>query len=220
MLKALFVDFDGTLVDSLPALWKCYCLFLSHHGISGSNEEFVSLMGPPIYQIVAILKDKYALNQSVDELVAEYEHIVSLAYETNMVLFPWALEVLQKHKNAGKRLAIVTSAPVPFVEQILESNGISGLFEMNFGSRYGELAKPHPAIYLRALNEMNLLPEEVIAIEDSSNGLESAQSAGITTIAFIPAQNSSLSSGPMTATSWQDVDNIINQREKSNDAIH
>jgi beta-phosphoglucomutase-like phosphatase (HAD superfamily) len=42
--------------------------------------------------------------------------------------------------------------------------------------------KPAPDIYRAALEEMNLRPDECIAIEDSRNGLLAATAAGIPTV--------------------------------------
>lgn len=186
MLKGIFVDFDGTLVDSLPALWKCYRLFLSSHGIDGNEEEFISLMGPQIGEIVAALKEKYHLLPSHEDLIGQYREIVAAAYATNVVLFPWAKEVLREQKKLGRRLAVVTAAPAPFVIEVLQRYGIAELFENVFGSHANEPCKPHPAIYRRALREMQIQSDEVVAIEDSPNGLESARHAGITAITFTP----------------------------------
>ncbi len=164
MIKAVLVDFDGTLVDTLPALWKCYRLFLASHGIEGEKEEFVSLMGPSIAEIVGTLKQKYRLNESVETLINEYYDIVKAAYASQAVLFPWAKDVLEKLKRKGVVLAIVTAALPDFVSNVLECHGIRGLFDAIFGSRLGEPTKPDPAIYRRALLELKLGSDQAIAI--------------------------------------------------------
>lgn len=217
MLKAIFVDFDGTFIDSLPALWKCYRLFLSHQGIEGEKEEFISLMGPPINEIVAILKQKHHLKASTESLVQEYHSIVEAAYATNALPFPWAVEILKSQKAKGISLAIVTSAYPAVVEKVLEFHGIENLFDVIFGSREGEPHKPDPAIYRRALHAFGLEPNQAIAIEDSQNGLRSAMEAGIPTIAFTPDSQTfaALPKDPtkiFQASSWQDIGRLLTDR--------
>lgn len=47
--------------------------------------------------------------------------------------------------------------------------------------------KPSPDIYLKACEELGAAPEEVIAIEDSFNGIRSASAAGLHPI-MVPDQ--------------------------------
>lgn len=213
MLKAILVDFDGTFVDSLPALWKCYRLFLSRHGIEGGKEEFISLMGPSIDEIVPKLKEKYRLESKIECLLSEYEGIVQAAYASHAIPFPWAVEVLKAQKAKGCRLAIVTSGYPSFIEKVLECHGLSALFDAVFGRRPDEPTKPHPAVYRRALHEFNLSPKETVAIEDSQNGMRSAMLAGIPTIAFTPETDfisSEVSqSGLLQATDWKGVGEML-----------
>lgn len=213
MIKAIFVDFDGTFVDSLPALWKCYRLFLSRHGIDGEREEFTSLMGPPIAEIANVLKQKYQLEESIELLVQEYESIVSASYASQSVIFPWATNVLTEQKATGKSLAIVTAAHPSFVLKVLQCHGLTGLFDEIFGNRGGELPKPFPAIYQRALATFNIEPHEAIAIEDAPSGIDSACRAGISTIAFAPDIKESTQlkgDGPFyRAGNWQDIGKLL-----------
>ncbi len=212
MLKAVFVDFDGTFIDSIPALWKCYRLFLSRHGIEGEREEFTSLMGPPISEIVNLLKEKHQLKVSRDSLVHEYEAIVEASYATHTIPFPWAVETLQKQKAKGLFIAVVTSAYPSIVEKVLERHGIGNLFDAIFGSYQGEPHKPDPAIYRRALRGFELDPIHVVAIEDSDSGIRSATQAGIPTIAFKPEVQgqSNLGSYPLLhAANWNEVARLL-----------
>ncbi len=215
MLKAIFVDFDGTFIDSLPALWKCYRLFLSHHDIEGEKEEFISLMGPPIQEIVNLLKEKHHLKATTESLVQEYESIVEAAYAANALPFPRAVEILKLQKDAGMAVAIVTSAYPTIVQKVLHCHGIDNLFDAIFGSRQGEPHKPDPAIYRRALHSFGLEPIHAIAIEDSQSGMHSATEAGIPTIAFTPDSQifeglPGKSSEILQATSWQEIGHLLN----------
>ena len=58
MIKGLLIDLDGTLVDSVPALFQVYKKFLAYYGKEGTKEEFISLIGPSIDEIVEILQKK------------------------------------------------------------------------------------------------------------------------------------------------------------------
>jgi beta-phosphoglucomutase-like phosphatase (HAD superfamily) len=47
--------------------------------------------------------------------------------------------------------------------------------------------KPAPDIYLLALQQLGLDPDEVVVVEDSGNGLRAALGAGLTTVVTVSA---------------------------------
>jgi beta-phosphoglucomutase-like phosphatase (HAD superfamily) len=51
-----------------------------------------------------------------------------------------------------------------------------------------EYGKPAPDIYIRAMQDLAIKPDEIIAIEDSEPSLQSAVAAGIRCVAF-PGEN-------------------------------
>lgn len=184
-MKVLFVDFDGTLFDTMPTLWLCYEVFLKNHGIfSADHKDFESFIGSSLSEVVVELKKRYSLNQDADELLLHYESLVAKAYQENVFLFPGAFECLDAFKRKNITTAIVTSAPKKLVEFMLKRESVFNFFDAIFSPIANEATKPDPAIYLRALKEIKALPRDAIAIEDSQAGLKSALNAGIKTFHF------------------------------------
>ena len=60
------------------------------------------------------------------------------------------------------------------------------LFEHNFYSHEMGLRKPNPEIYLRALNEANLIPEETLFIDDMPENIEAAKLLGMNALHILP----------------------------------
>lgn len=183
-LKALLVDFDGTLVNSVPALWRCYQVFLQKYGILAAQEDFKHYVGPSLFEIIKDLKERYGLPGSIEDLHREYLEIISRNYVEGMELFPGSLDLLQEMKGKGVLLALVTSAPYTLVHSFLQERSLQDLFHQIIATAPSEPSKPHSAPYRRALKELNVLPEEAIAIEDSQQGIASATGAGIYVIEF------------------------------------
>ncbi len=69
----------------------------------------------------------------------------------------------------------------------LEKSGITGYFQKIVTGDMVTHGKPSPDIYLKACEELGAAPEEVIAIEDSFNGIRSASAAGLHPI-MVPDQ--------------------------------
>lgn len=183
-LKAVLVDFDGTLVDSMPALRECYRSFLEYYGIESCEKDFRSLIGPSLLEIVENLRLKYSLPGSSESLYGHYSDLVRNAYANKISLFPGALEVLQETKRRGIKIAIVTSASLSLLETFLSRFELLNFFDALIAGIDHEASKPSPAIYLRALKTLGVSEKEAIAVEDSTNGIASAEAAGLYVIPF------------------------------------
>lgn len=93
--------------------------------------------------------------------------------------------LLQEAREAGLRLAIVTTTTPENVTYLLQSTlgaDSPSWFECIAAGDIVPKKKPSPDIYQYVLAQMNLKPEECLALEDSENGLKAAQAAGIPTI--------------------------------------
>lgn len=190
-LKALLVDFDGTLANSLSSLWECYRTFLENNGKKATEKEFKSLLAPSLIEIVRILKEAHSLEGSVEKLYLEYWQLARQAYEQKVEVFNDAVEILKKSHAMGLKVALVTSAPLDLVDIFLNRFNLQNAFHALITSSLGEPTKPSPALYLRALSTLQIRAEEALAVEDSLGGVKSASEAGIYTIQFYPANSRS-----------------------------
>ncbi len=190
-LKALLVDFDGTLVDSLPALWNCYQTFMHRHEQTATHEEFMVLAGPSLDEIIIYLKSKYNLSADYVVLYEEYRKLVVESYAKNAVLFSGALEVLQSLKRQSVKLALVTSASSGLIKSFIRRTDLTNVFDAIVTHVDGEETKPSPEIYKRALKSLNIPQEVAIAVEDSKNGVMSAHAANLHVVQFVGATKGS-----------------------------
>lgn len=178
--KAILIDMDGTLVDSHPVLMQVYFDFMKNMGVSGSKEEFQELVGPSMPEVVAILRQRYNIDLSVQDLVGRYHETLERVYTNQLKIFDGVKEFLSYVKSRGVKIALVTSATEHLAYKFLCSQGIDGFFNRVITPSEGK-GKPAPDIYLRALKALSIHPDEAIVIEDSPNGVQAAVSAGIHT---------------------------------------
>ncbi|GEM82011.1 HAD family hydrolase [Meiothermus hypogaeus] len=97
---------------------------------------------------------------------------------------PGVLRLWREARERGVRLAIATTTSLPNVEVLLRQAGqeVLGWFETIVAGDMVPQKKPAPDVYLQALKNLDIAPEEAVAIEDSQNGLIAAQKAGIPTL--------------------------------------
>lgn len=182
-IKAVLFDLDGTLFNSMGILKESYFSFLKSKSKLGSEEEFESLTGAKLVDVVSILKDAHQLEGDVNSLFEEYSEILDSNY-LNCQALPDADELLRYLGRKNKRLALVTSASSNLVQPVLERLGWKKFFQCVVTGDSVEHTKPHPALYRKALEKIGIEAHEAVAIEDSANGVKSATSASICTLAI------------------------------------
>jgi HAD superfamily hydrolase (TIGR01509 family) len=208
--RGLFVDFDGTLADTVPMLRKTYFNFLEGYGHTGSNEEFDSLMGPSLREIAGLLKDKYALQPTVDELVQHYRDLI-LEFYVQSAPMAGAPGVLQRAHEAGWVIAVVTSASERDVQEWLTHNSLDQFVAVVVGSESVSSSKPDPEPYLTALSRCACEPRQGVALEDTRTGATSAIAAGLSTFVIGPS--------PLNAGDWPGVKGFVNSFEQLAETI-
>ncbi len=183
-LRAVLLDLDGTLADSLPALEAAYRRFLATRGQDGSREEFARLNGPAIPEIVEVLALRHGLEGERGALVDGYLREVAHAYSRDVRPVPGAAELLAKISRLGLRAALVSACPAAIAEGFLEAHGLHRYLETIVDAEGLPAGKPNPAIYRRALERLALDAGEALAVEDSPAGALAASRAGVRTLAL------------------------------------
>ncbi len=116
--------------------------------------------------------------------------------------------IMQEATQAGLRLGVCTTANERSANAI--AKGMLGDIDLEFvlAGDVVSKKKPDPEIYLLALKESGLSPEECIVIEDSRNGLLAAKAAGLRAVATtnIYTENEDLSDASIVVTSLGDPD--------------
>lgn len=181
--RALLIDFDGTLADTLPGLYQVYLRFMKEQGTAGSQAEFDGLNGPPLAKVVKILKLTHGFKQTEEELLADYSQRCAESVQHASVM-AGGKEFVERVFREGYHLALVTSSSKRYVDPFLKREGLDSYFKVLITSDDIVLGKPDPEPYKRAIERLGIDKKHCHAIEDSSNGIASALAAGITVIPF------------------------------------
>jgi HAD superfamily hydrolase (TIGR01509 family) len=183
--KGLCLDLDGTLAHSLPALYQVYARFVGEYKLTPSVEEFQSLNGPPLSEVVRILRQTHRIFDPEDELIARYQEYVDAAYDI-VPAMEGAHMLLQACRNAGWRVAIVTSNNRARAERWLSATGLSALVSLIIAGEDVRVGKPSSEPYELAMAASGCMRSNLAAIEDSISGAASARAADLLTFGFDP----------------------------------
>jgi HAD superfamily hydrolase (TIGR01509 family) len=129
-----------------------------------------------------------ALSRLIVRKAAYYQDLIR---RRGYPFFPGGVELMHAAADRGLRLGVVSGALREEVAGALEQAGIAERVPIVVTAEDVAESKPHPESYLRALELLNSVPplpdrlihpHEVLAIEDSPAGLESAAGAGLLTL--------------------------------------
>ena len=189
--RAVLFDLDGTLLDSVSFLHAAFQNFVNNSGTAGpvDPKDYDGLSIPGI--AAALLRDSSRSDKAA-EMADEYVCIIQHAYEQNLQPFSGARHVLTCLQQRGLRLGLVTSAIDKMVAPLLARIGWGAIFDVVVCGNGVSQTKPAPDCYLAALASLSLPPEDVVAIEDSVNGVRAARAAGLTVIGVSPADQAAV----------------------------
>jgi phosphoglycolate phosphatase len=174
-------DWDGTLVDSPAAIVECIQQASRDLGLEAPDPERAS------HVIGLGLED--SLRQAVPQLPRErYGEFAAsygrhfLAREDSMPLFPGVPRLLERLRARGHRLAVATGKSRRGLERALAASGLGIHFSR---SRCADetVPKPDPAMLRELMAELEVQPERVLMIGDTSHDLLMARSAGVAALA-------------------------------------
>lgn len=183
-IKALLLDFDGTLADSLTSMRLAYRDFAARYGFTPSDNEFDSLNGPPLRNVVATLIARHDITAPLDRALGSYWECVDHR-AANTAPSAGASAVLAEAVKRGWKVGIVTSNSRAVVERFLHRHGLSDTVGFIVDGSVSP-GKPDPAPYLAAVAAMGISTQEAIAVEDSGKGIAAALTAGISCLAYTP----------------------------------
>jgi HAD superfamily hydrolase (TIGR01509 family) len=116
---------------------------------------------------------------------AKTAHYMALMAQGGIPLRPGVARLLDEARSAGWRLAIATTTTPENVSALVASTLPEGAMEWFEVIGAGDVVpqkKPAPDIYRWVMDRLGVAPSQVIAFEDSENGLRSAQAAGISDV--------------------------------------
>lgn len=105
------------------------------------------------------------------------------SFDYSQILNPGVRDLLEQLKNSHLKIGLASASDRKDIEDMLEANDIGGYFDVVLSGAEFQESKPNPEIYLKAINELDVVPERCIVIEDSDYGIRAAKRAGVRVIA-------------------------------------
>jgi HAD superfamily hydrolase (TIGR01509 family) len=181
-LQGVLFDMDGLLVDSEPLWFEVECAVMARLDGRWSEADQQALIGGSLPRTVSYLLARAGRPASPEDVGRWLvDGMTSLLMSRPLTMLPGAGELLAEVRAAGIPHALVTSSERPIMDAVLRQLGV--VFSATVCADDVTRGKPDPEPYLRAASLLGADPRACVALEDSPNGVTSAEAAGCKLIA-------------------------------------
>jgi len=179
-LTAAIIDLDGTLIDTVGDFDVALNGMLADLGLAAVSRAFIArTVGKGSEHLIrSALAEVGAEATLCDAAWARYQAHYLAINGQHAVVYPGAIEGLQRLRDAGLPLACLTNKPGHFARPLLAAKGLAGFFSQVFGGDAFARKKPDPLPLLATCRALGTAPSTTLMIGDSSNDAQAARAAG------------------------------------------
>jgi len=178
MIKAIFFDVDGTLVDTSAVIIKGFQYLMTKYrpDYAITKDDYKRMIGPA-------LKDSFPFyfgpNCSFEQLLSDYRTATNHLLTKDNLKLPKHTHECLKELSKNYKLVVITSRQHHSAEFVLKAVDLDSYFDLIIGCDDVKEVKPDPESFIKALDILKLKPEEVIMIGDSESDILGGVNANI-----------------------------------------
>lgn len=183
--RALFFDFDGVFVETMPGhlfAWKK--VLEQEYGFTPDIETIKLNEGQAVEKIAkAIFEQAHKkFDNNLIQKVVERKNQEFLA-NYQVAIYSENIKIINAVKKRGLKVGLVTGTKKENIRAILPAHSFQ-TFDVMITDGDTRLGKPHPDPYLAAANRLEIKPECCMVIENAPLGINAAKAAGMFCVAL------------------------------------
>ena len=188
-IRAVAFDMDGLMFNTEDLYDQVGQILLQRRGLRFTHELKMMMMGRPGTTAFEIMIAECNLDDSAATLQQESDQIFQDLLPAGIRTMPGLIELLDHLESLDLPKAVVTSSHRNFAQRALGFFDLEPRFRFVLTAEDVVNGKPHPEMYVTAAQKLNVSPYQLLALEDSLFGTQSAKAAGAITIA-VPTEHS------------------------------
>lgn len=182
-VKAVTIDLDGTLLDTVPDIAVAANMMLDALGRPALSDDLIrTFVGKGISRLVERTLSGHVEGDVDAPLKARGFEIFERCYKEvngrHTTIYPGVVDGLARLREQGFPLACVTNKSGRFALPLLAMMGFARYFEHVVSGDTLSRKKPDPAPLLHACEQLEVAPGEMLMIGDSLNDVAAARAAG------------------------------------------
>ncbi len=191
MKKAVIFDMDGVVVNTEPLSHTANMKFYKSLGIDVTDDVYATFIGNSDKNIIQKIVDRYNVETDKEVLLQSCLNYYCDEFDNdpNLELMPGVKDLIIDLHTNGMTILLASSSSRIKIERVFTRFGLYPYFSHIISGQDFEFSKPHPAIFLEAVEKSGFTADECIVIEDSTNGIKAATSAGVYCIGYKPEED-------------------------------
>ena len=178
----LIFDLDGTLIDSNGVWVEVDKTFLERRGAPYTREYYEGVAHTILSNCAIFTKEYLHLEESCEEIIAEWMELAADKYGTQVPLKPHVKEYLDKCRDAGHRMAVFTACVPEHCRAAMARHGLEPYFERVIYAQELGVDKKSPAIFRKVAESLGVRPRDCVLFDDSLSACKAAKAAGMTVV--------------------------------------
>ena len=172
-------DMDGTLIDSNDVWKDVDRAFLARRGLPYTRAYYEGVAHTIFPLAAKFTKEFCHLPDSEESIMAEWMDMAGDLYGTSVPVKPGVRAYLEKLRDAGERMMVVTSAVPVHCRTALTHLGLMPYFERIVFAQELHREKKDPALWRLAAETAGVSPEDCTLYDDSVEACRGAKAAGM-----------------------------------------
>lgn len=181
-LKAVIWDMDGVLIDSLPTHCKAWRVILERYGYHYTYQQMTPYFGMTDTTVLRTIAGERFTDSEVSALAHEKEGIYQDMIVREAQPMAGVVAWLENFRAAGLKQALASSSVATSITLILDAMRLNAYFDAVVSGEGGP-SKPNPLVFLRAAEQLGVLPQDCLVMEDAVVGVKAAKAAGMRCVA-------------------------------------
>ncbi|TXD52583.1 MULTISPECIES: HAD family hydrolase [unclassified Polaribacter] len=180
-IRCVIFDMDGVIIDSEEIHKKAYYETFSAIGVAVSDVLYKSLTGSSTINAFQKLVAHFKLDLNPEELVLEKRkrYVNFFENDPTLHLVAGVKELIEHCYYKNLTLILASSSAMVNIDRVFNRFDLNTYFSAKISGADLTASKPHPEIFEKAAVLGNTPKENCIIIEDSDNGIQAANDAGI-----------------------------------------
>lgn len=205
MIKAVIFDMDGVIVDSEQIWDDAEKHVFSSYGIDITEADQLNTRNMNMRQVSEYWSLKAQNPFSLEAAEQQVIQQVCQQIQKRPLAMQGALNLLQQIHGMDFPIGLATNAPKPVCHTVLQCLEIEAYFTSIQTADDVTNTKPHPEIYLKSADNLQVAPEHCLVFEDSPTGVRAAHAAGMHVIYVNPIRAADYVINTMTRTTFQSL---------------
>lgn len=180
MIRTIVFDMDGVLINTEALILEAWREVAARIGIKDIDKTLLQCIGITAPETEALFQRTYGKDFPYQEYKAMSSEIFHAGIkEHGLPVKPGVYELFDYLKENDYRIGLASSTRKSLVCEQMESIGLLDSFHVIVCGDMVSHSKPHPEIYQKACELLNVSPTDCYAVEDSPNGIRSSHAAGM-----------------------------------------